>query len=316
MRRDLPLSHRWVRPYVGFLWVAACVVQAVFGGDGETQPFKPKKDFTILSWNLCNYNLCDRMVDGRFRQGYPKPEHEKEAIRRVILRLRPHVWLVQEIGGIPFMRELADDLRKEGLDYPYLYVEPGSDPDRMLGVFSLVPFRIPPSGDGPETVCGPLPDVKRGLLRVVLDVGGRELILASFHLKSRYTTDPGDPNGARQRETEARRIRDALACDATRHPDAAVLAMGDLNDYATSAPYQRFVLRNRSELFRELPVSDSVGEQWTYKNLKKRVYEQVDFTFFLSHSADIREWRSTSGIVDGPEVEIGSDHRPIFVVFR
>ena len=297
-------------------WVILFVV--FFGPltGAETIAIKPKEDFTVLSWNLCNYNLCDRMVDGRFREGHPKPETEKDAIRKVVLNLRPQVWLVQEIGGMPFIRELADDLRKEGLDYPFLHVEAAEDPDRMLGVLSMVPFRVPGVGDQADAVCGPVLDVKRGLLRVIVDVDGRRLILATFHLKSRFTTDPDDPNGARQREMEARRIRDVLSCDSERYPDAAILAIGDINDHAFSPPYQRFVLRNRSPLFQELPVADSNGETWTYKNLKKRVYEQVDFTFLLSQTADNREWRSTSGIVDGPEVEIASDHRPIFVVFR
>lgn len=311
-------SIQWQLRFTGFLkrCVLLFVVLFVPLTGAETDPIKSKEGFTVLSWNLCNYNLCDRMVDGRFREGHPKPETEKDAIRKVVLHLRPQVWLVQEIGGMPFVRELADDLRKEGLDYPFLHVEASGDPDRMLGVLSKVPFRVPVVGDHADALCGPVLDVKRGLLRVIVEVDGRTLILATFHLKSRFTTDPGDPNGARQREMEARRIRDALSCDSERYPGAAVLAMGDINDHAFSPPYQRFVLRNRSPLFQELPVADSNGETWTYKNLKKRVYEQVDFTFLLSQTADNRVWRSTSGIVDGPEVEIASDHRPIFVVFR
>ena len=65
---------------------------------------------TVATFNVENYTLADRMVEGVFRQEYPKPEAEKAAVRRVIRAIRPDVLALQEMGAAPFLEVLQRDL--------------------------------------------------------------------------------------------------------------------------------------------------------------------------------------------------------------
>lgn len=95
----------------------------------------------VASYNLYNYLVMDRSVDGKWRKDYPKPEAEKSALRRAILDLKPDILAIQEIGSPAFLREIRADLRAEGLDYPHTAHLQGPDPDRSVAFLS----RLPPS---------------------------------------------------------------------------------------------------------------------------------------------------------------------------
>ena len=77
---------------------------------------------TIASYNLENYLVTDRMIDGRYRKEYPKPEVEKRALRANIIAVNPDILAVQEIGDLPYLEELQRDLARDGLSYPYIYL--------------------------------------------------------------------------------------------------------------------------------------------------------------------------------------------------
>ena len=94
----------------------------------------------LATYNLANYNLTDRQIEGAFLTQYPKPEHEKTALRKVIKRMDADVLALQEIGGDGFMRELQRDLRSEGQNYPYATVLTAVDEARKVGVLSRHPF--------------------------------------------------------------------------------------------------------------------------------------------------------------------------------
>ena len=92
----------------------------------------------IADYNLRNYLNMDRMVDGKWRRKYPKPEVAKHAIRKVIKVASPDVLVVQEIGGLDYLKELQGDLASEGLEYPYIGLVSGVDEVRHVGYFSNI----------------------------------------------------------------------------------------------------------------------------------------------------------------------------------
>lgn len=51
----------------------------------------------IASYNLKNYLIMDRLVEGQWRKDYPKPEAEKFIILKNILEVRPDFLVIQEI---------------------------------------------------------------------------------------------------------------------------------------------------------------------------------------------------------------------------
>ena len=68
----------------------------------------------VASFNLRNYLSCDRMVEGKWRQDYPKPEIEKKAVRSIIRSVNPDILVFQEMGDYPYFLELLIDLNVFG----------------------------------------------------------------------------------------------------------------------------------------------------------------------------------------------------------
>ena len=106
-------------------WVAACFL-CVFSVCGES--------LRIATYNLDNYLVMARYVNGAWHKSYPKPEAEKVIIRSVIREKMPEILALQEMGSLPFLKELQADLAAEGVDYPYAIHMQGADSVRHLAV--------------------------------------------------------------------------------------------------------------------------------------------------------------------------------------
>ncbi|MEM7790965.1 MAG: hypothetical protein AAF546_06170, partial [Verrucomicrobiota bacterium] len=167
-----------------------------------------KSDLRIATFNLDNYLVMDRYVDGVWRPNYPKPEKEKAELRKVVLDVRPDILFLQEMGELAFLEEFRSDLSLFGLHYPYLIHMEGPDPTRHLSVLSM----LPPSDvikhrDLDFKYFDQRELVKRGMLEVTFELPDGEFFKAfGLHLKSRYTGNKEDP------ESQLRRTREAEAC--------------------------------------------------------------------------------------------------------
>jgi len=272
----------------------------------------------ILSWNVRNYNLTHRMVDGRYYRDYPKPEHEKSALRSVIFEQNPDVMLLQEVGGNDYLKELSEDLKSEyGVEYPYYTTVVVEDEVRKLGILSRKPFRevVNPITEVAQIeYFGDPIQVKRGLLEVEVALDeATPITCMTFHLKSRFTSDDRDPGSAERREKEARAIRDYLNDVMEDEPGKRILLIGDLNDGFGSQAYNRYVSVNGRSVLCEIPVEDANGENWTYHYERVRRYEQIDFLFVSPSLSEDPKLRMEAHIVGGGNVLEASDHRPIVV---
>jgi endonuclease/exonuclease/phosphatase family metal-dependent hydrolase len=116
-----------------------------------------------------------------------------------------------------------------------------------------------------------------------------------------------------QREREATAIRDHVASRLCHDPDALILLVGDLNDHAQSAVFRRFVQKGPVRLLHEWKLFDSGGMAWTYRHSGMRRWEQVDFAFVSSGLIGTDGWVREGSIVDGQDVELASDHRPLLL---
>ena len=61
----------------------------------------------VASFNLQNYLSCERIVDGKWRPDYPKPEVEKKAVRFSLKSVNPDILALQEIGDYRYLLELC-----------------------------------------------------------------------------------------------------------------------------------------------------------------------------------------------------------------
>ena len=267
------------------------------------------KTVRLASWNVRNYNVCDRMVDETFRKEYPKPEAEKAALRRVLKEISPDVVAFQEMGPRPFLEELQRDLRAEGLDYPFVAQVEGADPARTLALLSKIPFSFVQSHD--KLPAQKTTYVSRGLLEAGFETEGVPWRLYVLHLKSRRTVDKSDPQAQRQRRSEARAIFDKI-CESNA---ADYVVAGDFNDNGRSAAMRAFTGTGRNSTgVRPLPACDRRGEIWTYFYASQEWYQRFDF-FLCSPAMAARAKEARGHVADSPDVLKASDHRLIWADF-
>jgi endonuclease/exonuclease/phosphatase family metal-dependent hydrolase len=271
-------------------------------------------EVSVMSWNVRNYLVCDRMVDGVWRRGYPKPEVEKAAVDSVIKAANPDVLAIMEIGGADYFAEFQARLKNAGLDYPYAALMRGADTSRYLGVLSRVPFESVSHPDLPIRYNGQLRKVLRGCLelRFNADAGSEELPwrLYLVHLKSQAGENATDPESDIFRAAEATAIRDMIGRSLDGVEAPAYLVMGDFNDGPRSRALARFLKKGKTKLTVPLTALDSHGEDWTERWAGGGIYSRIDYALA---SPALVGWVSESKIIDSPDVQVGSDHRPIWV---
>ncbi|MDR2863368.1 MAG: endonuclease/exonuclease/phosphatase family protein [Puniceicoccales bacterium] len=266
----------------------------------------------VATWNVQNYNLEFRRIEGRNEPAYPKPEKEKTALRLMLHAANADVVALQETGGEAFVEELRRDLAREGLSYPHTAVLTGPDPKRRLAMLSKVPFKkIIPRNELPIRHQGKEDNVARGLLGVTFDTAAGEFTFYTLHLRSRLTRDSSDPRADAQRLAEATAICDILRDAHGGAPGSLVLAGGDFNDAPTSTPLRRFAAARQKIPLSPVPASDSRGETWTYRNLRDDYYSRSDY--FLCSPALAAHTSGRARIADLPAGDRASDHRLLFL---
>ena len=166
----------------------------------------------IATYNLGNYLTTDRLVDGVWRQNYPKPESEKNALRAVILKAQPDILLLQEVGSKAHLRELQSDLCIAGLDYPYRYHLMAFDQKRQIAALSQIEAKkVKCHTDLGFSYQGQRRTVLRGMLELVFELDNRtQFSVFNLHLKSRWTVDKADPQAMKFRRAEAQAARDRI----------------------------------------------------------------------------------------------------------
>lgn len=273
------------------------------------------ESLTLATYNLANYTLTDRQIEGAFLASYPKPEFEKTALRKVLHEIDADVLALQEIGGKAFLRELQRDLRREGLDYPEAVVLDAVDDQRKVGVLSRRPItHIGRHTDLDFKYFSGRESVKRGMLEVRFDTIAGEVTLFVVHLKSRYTERRDDPNATLRRGREATAARDRLL---TLFPEPELgqfIIAGDFNEGPLHRPVRAFSNIGERPISVMVPAADSRGETWTHLYRRNDEYSRVDFVMV---SAPLIPWvrDGVGGIPDGLQVMRASDHRPVVVTF-
>ncbi|HET7536182.1 MAG TPA: endonuclease/exonuclease/phosphatase family protein [Candidatus Didemnitutus sp.] len=266
---------------------------------------------TVATYNIENYLVADRMVDGVYRAAYPKPESEKTAVRKAIVAIAPDIIALQEIGTPPFLAELQRDLKTDGADYPHALVLDAADPDRHVAVLSKLPFKaVRKHAAVPVTFLDKKDVVKRGVLEVTFATDAGDLTLFIVHLKSKRTEHPDDIEGTAQRQAEAEAVRDLALARFPEPAKAMFMICGDWNDTRNNKPVKTLLKRGATELGTIVETMDSRGEGWTHFYRAANTYSQIDY---LLVSPALRPF-VTSGrgnIYDGVGVLDGSDHRPV-----
>jgi endonuclease/exonuclease/phosphatase family metal-dependent hydrolase len=277
-------------------------------------PILVAEELRIATYNLNNYLVTDRFVDGRWRPSYPKPEREKAIIRQIIKDVSPDVLVLQEMGSIDFLEELRADMAREGIHYDYLVHMEGADQNRYLAVLSKrAPKGVLKHQDLNFKYFGGREVVKRGMLEMTFELTcGTKFQLFAVHLKSRYTDKKEDQQSSLRRLREAEVCRNRIIERTHDQGTDKYLIVGDFNDYPSSATMRRFYQRGNFEIGALVSATDSRGELWTYFYEKESRYESVDG--FVAPSAFMAMIKSKCAkIVDRQGALTGSDHRMVYL---
>lgn len=262
----------------------------------------------VASFNLYNYLVTDRMVDGVYRKNYPKPESEKTLLRDMIRRVNPDVLALQEMGDEPFLRELQNDLSAEGIHYPHAILMSGDDTVRHTAVLAKIPFFETHQYHNLHFKhFGKKRFVKRGLLETVFKTEGQTWSLFTVHLKSRRTSWDRDPQSFYYRLGEATACSNQIQKRYASNPKALYLIAGDFNATQGNPVLQKF-----DALATLVPAYDSNGETWTYHYARENVYESVDF--LLASPTLFEKVKGKKGMIESrPKIKVISDHRMVYL---
>lgn len=271
---------------------------------------------TFVTYNVENYGPANRMTEAGYRKDYPKPEAEKQALRRVIAALGADVLVLQEMGPRIYLDELRRDLKAEGCDYPHAALATAADQERQLAVLSRRPLRtVATHEDMTFAYFGARETVKRGMLEFTVGTLAGEVTVFAVHLKSRFTDRPDDPLSAVRRGAEATAVRDRVLKRFPEPASARFVILGDCNDSRTSRALAALQKRGKTEIAVLLPAGDSRGETWTHAFRKEDSYSRVDHILvsppLLPHVSG-----GAARIHDGPGVREASDHRPVVLTLE
>ena len=272
------------------------------------------ESLTVATYNVENYTLADRMVEGVYRKAYPKPESEKTALRSVLCGLNADVIALQEMGGEAYVQELQRDLAHEGMNYPHAVVLNAADDDRRIAVLSRRPFvTVGRHTDLTFQYFDSTETVKRGLLEVTVATEAGDLTIFVMHLKSRFTDRQDDQQSADRREKEAIAVRDRVLRIFPKPEQAKFLILGDCNDSRSSRPVRALLERGKTKIAEWLPAADSRGETWTYEFRREDAYSRVDH-ILVSPALRSAVHGGGARIGDAPETMQAGDHRPLVAV--
>lgn len=269
-------------------------------------------EIVFAAYNVQNYLLMDRRVEGKNVKNAPKPEAEIEAVIKVLAAIKPDILGLVEIGDKTMLEDLRQRLKEAGLDYPHSEWVQGADQVRHVSLLSRFPIVARNSrGDVPFELNGKIERINRGILDATVEVNpGYHLRLVGAHLKSRRTVAEYDE--AWMRAKEAWYLRDHINRILETEPDANVLLFGDFNDTKNTYPVRELIGSKSSPRYMmDLWLKDSRNERWTHYWKTADEYARIDY--ILASPGLVKEIQfEKSGINDSPFWNEASDHRAIY----
>ena len=269
----------------------------------------------FIAYNVENWLTMDRIIDRREVANQPKPDSEKSAVIRILIKNNPDVIGLCEIGTKSDLAEIQQSLKAAGLDLPHSHYTGGSDSVRHLGLLSRFPIIATHAPAQIQyTLEGRSFAINRGILDASIHARGKEYRFVGVHLKSKRAVDGGDQ--AKMRLQEAHLLRRHIDKILSPNPDTKLIVYGDFNDTYRSNTL-RAVTGSAAKNLRITPIylKDSQGEAWTHHWSSEDIYSRIDFIMtsaVLRREVDFSE----SCIIDDRLWSKASDHRPMLAVFR
>ena len=290
------------------------VSQQAGSADTGSKKSSVSQEIRFLSYNLRNYLPMKRQVNGVSVEDAPKPEDEIAALIKSVLASRPDIIGVCEIGGLSYVKDFQDRLKKAGLDLSHSeLVEAATEYERNLALLSRFPIVARHSRADLSYLIGDkrLP-FQRGILDVTIAPNPQyRLRLVGLHLKSKREVPEADQ--ALMRRNEAQLARQHIDGILKEEPGVNLIVYGDLNDTKNEAPVRALRGRYRSDTYlTAINVEDQHGFRWTHYWNYADSYARLDFVL-ASKGMRTEIDKKISYIPHGADWFLASDHRPLVV---
>lgn len=269
----------------------------------------------FIGYNVENWLTMDRFVNNKTVKNAPKPDSEKKAVIRILVKNKPDIIGLCEIGEAKDLAEIQELLKAAGLDFPHSHYTGGSDPVRHLGLLSRFP--ITSTSKPTETefqIKGQSFTINRGMLDATIQAHGKNYRFLGVHLKSKREIEEVDQEEMRIHEARLlrRHVDSILQSDA----QTRLIVYGDFNDTRPTKAFKTVTGNFKDPGYlTAIPFKDSHGDAWTHHWALHDIYSRIDYvmvTRALRPEVDFR----ASHIVDDPDWNTASDHRPVLAIFR
>lgn len=291
------------------------VAAAATSTDPATAADAGAEGLRFISYNVENWLTMDRRVGDENLKNAPKPDSEKRAVVDLLVKNRPDVLGICEIGAASDLAELQEMLKNAGLNLPNSHFTGGSDPNRHLALLSKYPIVSTAKAEVMEyQLNGQTFGFNRGVMDATIQSNGEKFRFLGVHLKSKRDVEEGDQEQMRINEAHLlrRHVDSILKAD----PGSKLIVYGDFNDTYPSKALRAVTTGSDESLkLRPIYMKDSRGEAWTHHWSNQDVYSRIDFIMVSQAMNKLVRYRDCQ-IIDDPMWDKASDHRPLLAIFR
>lgn len=301
------ITHFFLRCWI-FLsfWFFPPLKAQVSPTEGSTNPI------IVASYNVDNYLMMPRWINGHYRSNAGKPATEKIAVTKVIAGIHPDIIGFMEVGDDHQFHDLQHHLQQAGLTYPYSEYLQGVDQQRHIALLSRFPIverhsqSLIPLWVEHKNFFSP-----RGILDVTIEVQpDYQLRILCIHLKSKIFVS--EYNQSLFREAEAAYLRGYIENILAKNPKTNLLVMGDFNDTKNSKPVTTILGKvDETDALSALSLKDEREETWTEYWKYADEYSRIDYILVNKNLAPSIV-NDHSGIARPPFWNEASDHCALF----
>jgi len=293
-------------------WAAFCLAFSPSIAQVPQPPTSSSNAIVVASYNVENYLMMPRWVDGHYRSNAGKPVTEKEGVTKMVTLIHPDILGLMEIGDQRQLNDLTRRLQEAGMTFSDTEYLQGSDTQRHIALLSRFPIVERHSeGSIPIQVQGKTFYSSRGFLDVTIALPSNlKLRVLCVHLKSKIPVP--EYSQFTFRAAEAAALKAKIEMILTTDPTTPLLLMGDFNDTKNSLPIKT-VLGNPGtpDALTALELHDDRGETWTEYWKEADEYSRIDY-IMVNDILKKRIDPAHSAIERPPFWNEASDHCPVF----
>lgn len=300
-------------------WASFCLV---FSPSVAQVPAPPLSSDTashsvvIASYNVENYLMMPRWIDGHYRSNAGKPVSEKEAVTKMIAQIHPDILGLMEMGDQRQLSDLTRRLQEAGMTFSETEYLQGPDQQRHIALLSRFPIVERHSEEFiPIQVQGQTFYSSRGFIDVTIALpSDLKIRLFCVHLKSKIPV-PEYPQFV-FRVAEAMALRKKIEAILSSDPTTPLLIMGDFNDTKNSLAIKTILGKpGTSNALTTLSLHDDHDETWTEYWKEADEYSRIDF-IIVNDVLKKRIEENHSAIARPAFWNQASDHCPIFTTVQ